>query len=264
MAANLSATLAARGLCVLQIGCDPKHDSTRLLLRNGPVRTVLEYLRDVSEKNQRLDEVVHDGLLGVHCVEIGGPEPGVGCAGRGLLSAFTLLEKLGLREHDYDAIIYDVLGDVVCGGFAIPMRKGYAQSILLVTSEEYMPIYAANNILRGINGVAGVVPKVVGLFHNVRDNDADFSGMERFAEAVRLPISARLGRSSLVQQAEQHGRPLALFDPQSAEAGVFDRLAEQLLDAPPHFPAAILSDIQLDEIVLGRPAPTQTRQRTSG
>ena len=255
VAANVSAALAARGLRVLQIGCDPKHDSTRLLLGGRTVRSVLEYLRDVRETDYRLADVVHEGLLGIDCVEVGGPEPGVGCAGRGILSAFTLLEKLGLREYDYDAIVYDVLGDVVCGGFAIPMRKGYAESILLVTSEEYMPLYAANNILRGINGVVGVVPKVLGVFHNVRDNDADFSGLERFAQATGLPLTSRLDRSRLVQEAEQHSLPLAIHAPESPEAKVFDGLAEHVLGRPDHFCAPVLSDAQLDWVVLGRAMP---------
>jgi len=252
IAANISATLASCGMRVLQIGCDPKHDSTRLLLGGRTVKTVLEYLRDIAEADRRLDEVVHEGVLGVNCVEVGGPEPGIGCAGRGILSAFTLLEKLGLRESDYDAIVYDVLGDVVCGGFAIPLRKGYAQSVLLVTSEEYMPLYAANNILRGINGVAGIAPRVLGVFHNVRDNDADLSAIERFSQAVGLPVVSRLERSTLVQDAEQLSRPLVLSAPQSQESGVFDRLAEQLLDNSPHYPAMPLDDAQLDQIVLGR------------
>jgi nitrogenase iron protein len=252
IAANISATLASCGMRVLQIGCDPKHDSTRLLLGGRSVKTVLEYLRDVAEADRRLDEVVHEGVLGVDCVEVGGPEPGVGCAGRGILSAFTLLEKLGLHESDYDVIVYDVLGDVVCGGFAIPLRKGYAQSVLLVTSEEYMPLYAANNILRGINGVTGIAPRVLGVFHNVRDNAADLSAVERFSQAVGLPVISRLERSTLVQDAEQLSRPLVLFAPQSQESGVFDRLAERLLDNSPHYPAMPLDDVKLDQIVLGR------------
>ncbi len=254
IAANISATLASCGMRVLQIGCDPKHDSTRLLLGGRSVKTVLEYLRDVAEADRRLDEVVHEGILGVDCVEVGGPEPGIGCAGRGILSAFTLLEILGLREYDYDVIVYDVLGDVVCGGFAIPLRKGYAQSVVLVTSEEYMPLYAANNILRGINGVAGIAPRVLGIFHNVRDNDADLSATERFAQAVGLPIISRLERSTLVQDAEQLSRPLVRYAPQSEESDVFDRLVEQLFDDSPHYPAMPLDDAQLDQIILGRAA----------
>jgi nitrogenase iron protein len=263
IAANISATLASRGMRVLQIGCDPKHDSTRLLLDGRTVRTVLEYLRDVCEADRRLDEVVHQGLHGVDCVEVGGPEPGIGCAGRGILSAFTLLEKLGLREHDYDAIVYDVLGDVVCGGFAIPLRKGYAQSVLIVTSEEYMPLYAANNILRGINGVAGIEPRVLGIFHNVRDNDADLSTTGRFALAVSLPIVAWLERSKLIQDAEQRSSPLAAFAPESDEFGVFDRLVTQLLQDSPHHPAMPLDDSQLDQIVLGRSSNVATQPATT-
>ncbi len=252
VAANISATLGARGLRVLQIGCDPKHDSTRLLLGGRTVRTVLEYLRDVIEADRWLDEVVHEGIFGVDCVEVGGPEPGVGCAGRGILSAFTLLEKLGLRESDYDVIVYDVLGDVVCGGFAIPLRKGYAQSVLLVTSEEYMPLYAANNILRGINGVAGTAPKVLGVFHNVRDNHADLSVVERFVLATGLPVVSKLERSELVQRAEQCSSPLVAHAPQSGEAKVFSQLADHLLGGATHYAAAPLEDTQLDQIVMGR------------
>ena len=254
IAANISATLADCGMRVLQVGCDPKHDSTRLLLGGRTVQTVLEYLRDVAEVDRRLDEVVHQGALGVDCVEVGGPEPGIGCAGRGILSAFTLLEKLGLREHDYDAIVYDVLGDVVCGGFAIPLRKGYAQSVLLVTSEEYTPLYAANNILRGINGVAGIAPRLLGIFHNVRDNSADLSATDRFSKAVGLPVISRLNRSPVVQDAEQSSHPLVIFAPQSAEAHVFDDLVEHMLANAQHYPATPLDDSRLDQIVLGRSA----------
>jgi nitrogenase iron protein NifH len=163
-----------------------------------------------------------------------------------------LLEKLGLNENDYDIILYDVLGDVVCGGFAIPLRKGYAQSVLLVTSEEYMPLYAANNILRGINGVAGVEPRVLGLIHNTRDNAADHSPVAKFAKAVGLPVIAQLKRSSVVQDAEQVSKPLVQFAPPSEEAKLFDALAAALLDSPKHYAAAPLEDAQLDQIVLGR------------
>lgn len=252
IAANLSAALASRGMRVLQVGCDPKHDSCRLLLGGRTVRTVLEYLRDVLETDRRLSDVVHTGELGVDCVEIGGPEPGIGCAGRGLLSAFALLEKLGLRDNDYDAIVYDVLGDVVCGGFAVPMRRGYAQSILLVTSEEYMPLYAANNILRGIVGVVGSEAKVAGVFLNVRDNGADAGAVERFGAAAGLSILARLPRSPQVQKAEQVSCPLGLAVPGSCEAQVFDRLAGQLLNGVVHCPAIPLDDEQLKHIVLGQ------------
>ena len=266
IAANISATLASCGMRVLQIGCDPKHDSTRLLLGGRSVRTVLEYLRDVAEVDRQLDEVVHEGILGIDCVEVGGPEPGIGCAGRGILSAFTLLEKLGLQENDYDVIVYDVLGDVVCGGFAIPLRKGYAQSILLVTSEEYMPLYAANNILRGINGVAGIEPRVLGIFHNVRDNRADLTTVERFSEAVGVPVVSRLPRSMWVQKAEQNSSPLTVFAPQPQESKIFDRLVEQLLNDSPHHPAMPLEDSQLNQIMLGhtveQPSATETTPNT--
>jgi nitrogenase iron protein len=255
VASNLAVSLARSGLRVLQVGCDPKHDSTRLILGGRRVRTVLEYLRDVTDASRKLEDVLHAGTSGVHGVEVGGPEPGVGCAGRGILSAFTLLAKLGLRDTDYDVIIYDVLGDVVCGGFAFPLRNGYADSVLLVTSEEYMPLYAANNILRGINGVVGVAPRLLGVFHSMRDNDADCTPLEHWTAAVGLPVVARLKRSDLIQQAEKAAMPVALFSPESREAKAFADLAARMMDSPQQFPAVALPDTELDRIVLGRSAP---------
>lgn len=148
--ANLAAALADRGGRVLQIGCDPKHDSTRLLLGGRRVVTVLDYLRDTPLARQSAADVVHTGYGGVHCVEAGGPEPGVGCAGRGILTAFALLERLAIDWTGYHVTLFDVLGDVVCGGFAVPLRRGFAQAVLIVSSEEFMSLYAANNILRGV------------------------------------------------------------------------------------------------------------------
>ncbi|MCS6880262.1 MAG: AAA family ATPase [Oscillochloridaceae bacterium] len=132
IAANLAAAFAARGRTVLQVGCDPKHDSTRLLLDGRRITTVLEYLRDTPPDRQRLPDVMHRGYGEVACVEAGGPEPGVGCAGRGILSTFALLDRLGLDTAAFDVVLYDVLGDVVCGGFAVPLHAGYADVVCIV------------------------------------------------------------------------------------------------------------------------------------
>ena len=123
ISANLSAAMALGGTRVLQIGCDPKQDSTRLLLEGRKVTTVLDYLRATNPDDRLLESIVHRGFAGVSCVEAGGPEPGVGCAGRGILSALDLLESLGIGSYRYDMTLYDVLGDVVCGGFAVPLRE---------------------------------------------------------------------------------------------------------------------------------------------
>ena len=133
VSANLSAALANAGAKILQIGCDPKHDSTRLLMHGRAIPTVLDYLRDVQKDQAQIDSILHEGAFGIGCIEAGGPKPGVGCAGRGIISAFEFLERNDVKAS-YDVVVYDVLGDVVCGGFAVPMRREYADAIFLVTS----------------------------------------------------------------------------------------------------------------------------------
>jgi len=133
------------------VGCDPKADSTRLILHTKAQTTIMELAAKTgSVEDLELDDVLRTGFLGIKCVEAGGPEPGVGCAGRGVITAINFLEEEGAYEDDLDFVIYDVLGDVVCGGFAMPIREGKAQEIYIVTSGEMMAMYAANNISRGI------------------------------------------------------------------------------------------------------------------
>ena len=146
--ANLSAALSESGLDILQIGCDPKRDSTRMLMQGRFIPTVMDHVRTKGDADVRLEDIMFTGYRGVRCVEAGGPEPGVGCAGRGIIATFQILERLGALKGDI--IVYDVLGDVVCGGFAMPMREGYAQEVYLVTSGELMSLYAANNICKAI------------------------------------------------------------------------------------------------------------------
>ncbi|HJK03015.1 MAG TPA: AAA family ATPase, partial [Methanocorpusculum sp.] len=144
--ANLSAAFSEMNLDVMQIGCDPKHDSTRMLMHGRWIPTVLEQMYE--RKDLSADDVIFTGFGGVRCVEAGGPEPGIGCAGRGIIATFQLLEKM--KALYGDVVVYDVLGDVVCGGFAMPMRDGYAQEVYLVTSGELMSLYAANNICKAV------------------------------------------------------------------------------------------------------------------
>ena len=147
MTSNLAASVAYLGKKVIQIGCDPKADSTFNLLGGHPVQPVMNYLREHDEDPESIEDISRIGYGGVLCIETGGPTPGLGCAGRGIIATFSLLEDLGLFEkYEPDVVLYDVLGDVVCGGFAAPIREGYAEQVLIVTSGEKMALYAANNI----------------------------------------------------------------------------------------------------------------------
>lgn len=259
ISANLSAALADQGRRVLQIGCDPKQDSTRLLLGGTPTRTVLDYLRRTPPGEQQLGEVIQAGWQGVDCVEAGGPEPGVGCAGRGILSAFSLLDRLGCRWSDYEVIVYDVLGDVVCGGFAVPLRKGFAEAVLIVTSEEFMSLYAANNILRGLANMDQGEPRPVGLILNRREREADTSGVTRFAAAVGVPVVQVLPRSRRFALAESRAQTMLAAFPDSPEAGIFRQLARTAVNPPPSDPHP-LSDEELERVVLGRTGPAGPRR----
>ena len=154
-AANVSAAFSKMGKKVCQIGCDPKNDSTRLLLGQICRQTVLDLVRD-AEDDIQAEQIVHTGFNGIKCVEAGGPEPGVGCAGRGIIVALEKLKELDVLD-DEDLVLYDVLGDVVCGGFAVPIREGYATDIYIVSSGELMALYAANNIAKGVKRFAARV-----------------------------------------------------------------------------------------------------------
>jgi nitrogenase iron protein NifH len=167
---NIVAALAEMGRKVMVVGCDPKADSTRLLLGGLAQRTVLDTLREEGE-DVDLDDIRREGFGESLCTESGGPEPGVGCAGRGIITSINLLEQLGAYDQELDYVFYDVLGDVVCGGFAMPIREGKAQEIYIVCSGEMMAMYAANNICKGIVkfAVAGVV-RLGGLICNNRYN----------------------------------------------------------------------------------------------
>jgi len=163
--ANLAAALAVRGKKVIQIGCDPKADSTINLLGGRLLEPVMNYLRE-HDSEPGLDDIVRQGFGGVYCIETGGPTPGIGCAGRGIIATFNLLDDLKIFDkYEPDAVLYDVLGDVVCGGFAAPIREGYAEDILIVTSGEKMALYAANNIKTAVdNSLTEAMQKSEALF----------------------------------------------------------------------------------------------------
>jgi len=228
---NTVAGLAEIGKKILVVGCDPKADSTRLLLGGLAQKTVLDTLREEGEDVQ-LDDVIKIGYRGTRCVESGGPEPGVGCAGRGIITSVNLLEQLGaydtnLVETDY--VFYDVLGDVVCGGFAMPMREGKAQEIYIVCSGEMMAMYAANNICKGIVkfAEAGGV-RLGGLICNSRKVDNEENMIVAFAKKLGTEMIHFVPRENVVQRAEINRKTVIEYEPTHAQADEYRMLAKKI------------------------------------
>jgi nitrogenase iron protein len=249
ISSNMTAALSDKGMRVMQIGCDPKHDSTRLLTDGKDQQTVLDYLRSTKEGEMDLKDIIEHGYKGCICVEAGGPEPGVGCAGRGIISAFDLLEELGIDDVELDIVTYDVLGDVVCGGFAVPLRNGYADLVYIVTSGEFMSIYAANNILRG---TANYNPdRIGGIIFNSRGDDEEKERVARFSDAVGIPVIAEFPRSRIFMEAEQAGKTVVEMFPASEETAKFRELADRVIEGK-RYVAKPLSESELEAVVLGR------------
>jgi len=260
ISANLSAALAEKGYSILQIGCDPKHDSTRLLLGGKIPVTALQYIRSTLPAARRPEDVVYRGVGNIACVEAGGPEPGVGCAGRGIITTFEFLDDVGISPAQFDITLYDVLGDVVCGGFAVPIRSEYADGVYIVTSGEYLSLYAANNILRGIKNFTGTGCRVAGIVFNARNVPEEEDRVSRFAAAVGLPVLVRIPRSGVFGQAEKEGCTLIERYPETEEAALFRTLAShaiRIMAGEPGslHPAMPLSDEDLERIVLSRKDP---------
>lgn len=256
ISANVSAAFAKNGHSVLQIGCDPKHDSTRLLLGGKIPVTALDYIRDILPADRNPEDIIYKGYGNVACVEAGGPKPGVGCAGRGIISTFELLEELGIKSSLFDITLYDVLGDVVCGGFSVPIRREYADAIYIVTSGEFMAIYAANNILRGIRQFTETKNRVAGIIYNARGLLEEDERVARFSKAVKLPVIVSVPRSEIFADAEKDGCTLIEKYPDSDEAGLFCKLAEHMKNLESEkgflYPALPLSDEELENTVLMR------------
>ncbi len=229
-ASNLSAALARRGKRVMQVGCDPKADSTKTLMGGRRIPTVLEQMRKKGEA-LALPDIVFEGFGGVLCVESGGPTPGVGCAGRGIISAFEKLEELrAFQVHRPDIVIYDVLGDVVCGGFAMPIREGYAREVFIVSSGEMMSLYAADNIAQAIRnfGKRGYA-RLSGLILNAKNIENETEIVKKAAEEIGTEIIARIPRSGDIQIAEAGGGTVFERAKDSPMCAVYDALAGSVL-----------------------------------
>lgn len=251
LSANISAALSLNNKRILQIGCDPKHDSTKLLMRGLSIPTVLDYIKTKSPLEYRKSDILFEGFGKIGCIEAGGPKPGVGCAGRGIITAFELLETLHIKDN-YDMIVYDVLGDVVCGGFAVPIRREYSDSIFIVTSGEYMSLYAANNILRGIQNYDENRPRLLGILYNSRNVKNEDDRVYKFAEAVKLPVFARIPRDDIFARAEKANVTVLELtqNEENPVADIFKDIAKRICEGTEHFAANPLTDDELEALIL--------------
>ena len=228
---NLAAAFASMGKKVIQIGCDPKADSTINLLGGEPLRPVMNYMREEDEEPERLEDISKEGFGGVLCIETGGPTPGLGCAGRGIIATFQLLEDLRLFEtYQPDVVLYDVLGDVVCGGFTMPMRKGYADKVFIVTSGENMSIHAAANIAMAIDNFKNRgYASLGGLILNRRNVKREDEKVAELADDFKTSVVGTLSRSEQVLLAEEQQQILLEAFPDSKMADEYRKLAEQIM-----------------------------------
>lgn len=247
---NLTAGLVEHGKKVMVVGCDPKADSTRLLLGGLAQKTVLDTIREEGE-DVELDKILREGYGGTRCVESGGPEPGVGCAGRGIITSINLLENLGAYTDDLDFVFYDVLGDVVCGGFAMPIREGKAKEIYIVASGEMMALYAANNISKGIQRYArsgGV--RLGGIICNSRNVDRELDLLRAFSRELGTKLLYFVPRDNVVQRAEINKKTVIQYAPDSSQAQEYRNLAQAVIDNDDFTIPTPMTQERLEEILL--------------
>jgi nitrogenase iron protein NifH len=232
-------------------GCDPKADSTRLILGGKPQVTLMDTLREEGAEKVTNDKVIKIGYGGIRCVESGGPEPGVGCAGRGVITAINLMEANKAYTDDLDFVFYDVLGDVVCGGFAMPIRDGKAQEVYIVVSGEMMAVYAANNICKGLVKYAkqsGV--RLGGVICNSRKVDREREFIEEFTDAIGTQMIHFVPRDNIVQKAEFNKKTVTEYDETNNQAHEYSILAQKIIDNKNFVVPKPLSMDQLESMVV--------------
>ncbi len=227
---NLAAAFAGMGRRVIQIGCDPKADSTINLLGGKPLLPVMNYMREHDKDPEGIEEISRVGFGGVLCIETGGPTPGLGCAGRGIIATFQLLEELELfQTWKPDVVLYDVLGDVVCGGFAAPIREGYAEKVVIVTSGEKMALYAAGNIYQAVRNFEDRhYAKVAGIILNHRDVERETEKVQAFASKNQIRILGEVPRSHDITRFEDLGMTVVQGGPELEVSRMFRALAGKL------------------------------------
>ncbi len=249
---NLVSALAELGNKVMIVGCDPKADSTRLILHAKAQTTIMSLAAEAgSVEDLELEDVLKVGYGGIKCVESGGPEPGVGCAGRGVITAINFLEEEGAYDDELDFVFYDVLGDVVCGGFAMPIRENKAQEIYIVVSGEMMAMYAANNIAKGIVKYAnsGSV-RLAGLICNSRNTAREDELISALAAKIGTTMIHFIPRDNVVQRAEIRRMTVIEYDPTAKQADEYRQLAMKIRDNTNFIiPAPITMD-ELEELMM--------------
>lgn len=247
---NLTAGLVEHGKKVMVVGCDPKADSTRLLLGGLAQKTVLDTIREEGDDID-LDRILKEGYGDTKCVESGGPEPGVGCAGRGIITSINMLENLGAYTEDLDYVFYDVLGDVVCGGFAMPIREGKAKEIYIVASGEMMALYAANNISKGVQRYArsgGV--RLGGIICNSRNVDRELDLLRAFAKELGTKLLYFVPRDNIVQHAEINKKTVIEYRPDSNQAQEYRNLAQAVIENKDFVIPTPMTQERLEEILM--------------
>ncbi|XRO75250.1 nitrogenase iron protein [Methanocaldococcus sp. 28A] len=246
---NIAAALAEEGKKVLVVGCDPKADTTRNLV-GKKIPTVLDVFRKKGPDNMELEDIVFEGFGGVYCVESGGPEPGVGCAGRGVITAVDMLNRLGVFETlKPDVIIYDILGDVVCGGFAMPLQKHLADDVYIVTTCDPMAIYAANNICKGIKRYANRGKIALGgIIYNERSVINAPEIVEEFAKKIGTQVIGKIPMSNLITKAEIYKKTIIEMYPDSEIANIFREIAKAIYENKNKVIPNPLSEDELDKI----------------
>jgi len=242
---NLSAALSVAGYKVMQFGCDPKADSTNTLRNGSFIPTVLDTLREKGSVNAH--DVIFQGFNGIYCVEAGGPAPGVGCAGRGIITAVELFKQQRIFEElDLDFVIYDVLGDVVCGGFAVPIREGIAQHVFTVSSGDFMSIYASNNLFKGIKKYSNNGGALLGgIIANSINQGYSREIIDDFASRTKTQIIQYVPRSITVTQSELMGKTTIEAAPDSEQARIYRQLAERIIN---HEESKVPAPLELDEL----------------
>lgn len=227
---NISAALSKQGYKVMQFGCDPKADSTNTLRDGTYIPTVLDTLREKSQVKP--EDVIFKGFNGIYCVEAGGPAPGVGCAGRGIITAVQLLKQLKVYDElDIDVVIYDVLGDVVCGGFAVPIREGIAEHVFTVSSADFMAVYAANNLFKGIQKYSNSGGALLGgLIANSINAPYAKDIVDDFVARTKTRVVEYVPRSVTVTQSELQGKTSVEAAPNSEQAKIYAKLAKKVIE----------------------------------
>ncbi len=226
---NIAAALSKKGFRVMQIGCDPKADSTYIPMGAKRIDSILDIMR--TKDDPELEDIVHEGALGVLCAEAGGPLPGTGCAGRGVITAFEKLDELeAWQSYSPDIVIYDVLGDVVCGGFSLPMRGDYSDVVFIVTSGEMMSMYAASNIASAVLRYQNRnYARLGGLILNHRNIQNENALVSDLAQEIGTPIVGEIPRSSAVQECEELGKSVIEGNPTSDAAIAYEALADAVI-----------------------------------